>query len=215
MFTGIIEDIGAIADIRKLTGRWEFSIRTHLDPLGIVEGDSVAIDGVCLTATRITVDGFVADASLETLDVTTLKEKKPGILINVERAMRSDGRFGGHIVMGHVDGIGTIREIKGAGDSLRFEIEVGPDTARQIVRKGSITLDGVSLTVNDRHDNLFTVNIIPYTASKTTLRERKQRDKLNIETDIIGKYIENFMAGGKNRGLDMKFLYDHGYIKGD
>jgi riboflavin synthase len=215
MFTGIIEDIGAIADIRKLTGKWEFVVRTHLNPLGIAEGDSVAIDGVCLTAIRTTQDGFVADASLETLGVTTLKDKKPGSPVNVERAMSANGRFGGHIVMGHVDGVGVIKDIKQAGDSSCFQIEVGPEVSKYIVKKGSITLDGVSLTVNDRSDNLFTVNIIPYTASRTTLRDRKQRDKLNIETDVIGKYIESFMARGKERGLDMKFLYDHGYIKGD
>jgi riboflavin synthase len=215
MFTGIIEDVGAIAEVRKVTGKWEFVVRTHLSPLGILEGDSVAIDGVCLTATRITGDGFAADASLETLGVTTLKDKKPGSPVNVERAMRADGRFGGHIVMGHVDGVGVIKAITQAGDSSRFEIEVDPEVGKYIVKKGSITLDGVSLTVNDRRDTLFTVNIIPYTASKTTLRDRKQRDKLNIETDVIGKYIESFMARGKEQGLDMKFLYDHGYFKGD
>ncbi len=135
--------------------------------------------------------------------------------MNVERAMRADGRFGGHIVMGHVDGTGVITSIRDAGDSLHFEIETTPDVSKYIVRKGSVTLDGVSLTVNDRRDNLFTVNIIPYTASKTTIRERKQRDKLNIETDIVGRYIESLMATGKEQGLDMKFLYEHGYIKGD
>jgi riboflavin synthase len=215
MFTGIIEDVGVIGDIRKLTGKWEFYVRTHLDPRGILEGDSVAIDGVCLTATRLTGDGFYADASLETLDVTTLKDKRGGDLVNVERAMRADGRFGGHIVMGHVDGTGIITDIRQAGNSLRFEIETGPEVSKYIVKKGSVTLDGVSLTVNGRRDNLFTVNIIPYTASKTTIRERKQRDKLNIETDIVGKYIESLMARDKDSGMDMKFLYEHGYIKGD
>jgi riboflavin synthase len=215
MFTGIIEDVGVIGDIRKLTGKWEFHVRTRLNPLGIELGDSIAIDGVCLTATRLTTDGFHADASLETLNVTTLKDRKTGGLVNVERAMRADGRFGGHIVMGHVDGTGIIAEIKQAGDSLRFEIETSPEVLKYIVRKGSVTLDGVSLTVNERRDNLFTVNIIPYTASKTTIRERKQRDKLNIETDIIGKYIESLMTRDKSRGLDMKFLYEYGYIKGD
>ena len=215
MFTGIIEDVGAIADIRKLTGKWEFYVRTHLDPQGVLEGDSVAIDGVCLTATGLTGDGFYADASLETLSVTTLKDKKSGDLVNVERAMRADGRFGGHMVMGHVDGIGIIANIGRAGDSLRFEIETSAAVSKYIVKKGSITLDGVSLTVNDRRDNLFTVNIIPYTASKTTIRERKQRDKLNIETDIIGKYIESLTVRDGRQDLDMKFLYEHGYIKGD
>jgi riboflavin synthase len=215
MFTGIIEDVGVIAGVRRLGGKWEFYVRTHLDPRSIGEGDSVAIDGVCLTATRLAGDGFYADASLETLNVTTLKDKKPGGLVNVERAMRADGRFGGHIVMGHVDGTGTIKDIRQAGDSLRFEIETEPEVSKYIVKKGSIALDGVSLTVNDRRDNLFTVNIIPYTASRITIQEKKQRDKRNIETDVIGKYIESLMTRDEGRGMDMKFLYEHGYIKGD
>ncbi len=215
MFTGIIEDVGKIAGIRKLSGRWEFYVRTNMKPHGIQEGDSVAIDGVCLTAVRLAGDGFYADASLETLGVTTLKDRKPGDAVNVERAMKADGRFGGHIVMGHVDGVGVIKGISQVGDSLRFEIESNPDVLRYIVRKGSVTLDGVSLTVNDRSDTLFNVNIIPYTASKTTIGDKKPRDKLNIETDIIGRYIDSFMAKDKGRGMDLNFLYEHGYAKGD
>ncbi|MDR2017722.1 MAG: riboflavin synthase [Syntrophobacterales bacterium] len=215
MFTGIIEDVARISDIRKLTGKWEIYIHTNLNPHGIREGDSIAIDGVCLTAAVVTKDGFRADASLETLRVTTLMEKKSGDFANMERAMASDGRFGGHIVMGHVDGVGFIRDISESGDSLRFDIETSPNVARYIVRKGSVTLDGVSLTVNERNDTLFTVNIIPYTASKTAIGGKKLRDKMNIETDIIGKYIESLMKEGKGGGVDMRFLYEHGYIKGD
>jgi riboflavin synthase len=215
MFTGIIEDVGNIADIRKLSGRWEIHVRTNLDPHGIREGDSIAIDGVCLTATKVTKDGFQADASLETLGVTTLVDKKSGDTINIERAMAADGRFGGHIVMGHVDGVGVIKDIKTAGDSLRFDIETSPDVARYIVKKGSITLDGVSLTVNERRDNLFTVNIIPFTASKTTISRKKPRDKMNIETDIIGRYIDSLMMESKSQGVDIHFLYEHGYVEGD
>jgi riboflavin synthase len=215
MFTGIIEDIGKIADISKLSGKWVFQVHTNLNPHGIREGDSIAIDGVCLTATRLVKDGFYADASLETLQVTTLVDKKSGDFVNIERAMAADGRFGGHIVMGHVDGIGIIRDIKSAGDSLRFDIETSTDVARYIVKKGSVTLDGVSLTVNERHDTLFMVNIIPFTASKTTISRKKPRDKMNIETDILGKYIDSLMTGSKDQGVDIRFLYEHGYIKGD
>ena len=215
MFTGIIEDLGKIADIRKSSGKWEFYVRTNLSPLGIQEGDSIAIDGVCLTATKVMKDGFHADASLETLGVTTLRDKRAGDTVNVERAMRADGRFGGHMVMGHVDGVGTIRGIKPAGESIRIDIEAGRDVTRYIVRKGSVTLDGVSLTVNERNDILFSVNIIPYTASKTTIGAKKPGDKVNIETDIIGKYIDSFMTGSKDRGMDIRFLYEHGYVKGD
>jgi len=215
MFTGIIEDIGKIGDIRKLDGKWEFYIRTSLNPLGILEGDSIAIDGVCLTATRLAQDGFYADASFETLKMTTLKDKKVGESVNVERAMRADGRFGGHMVMGHVDGIGFIREMKKAGDSVRIEVEVPADIARYIVKKGSITIDGISLTVNEQHDTICVVNIIPFTISKTTLKEKKPRDNVNIETDIFGKYIDSFMEKKKSQLMDINFLYEHGYIKGD
>lgn len=215
MFTGIIEDVGKITDIRRSGGKWEFYIHTNLDVRGIELGDSVAIDGVCLTATKLAKDGFYADASLETLNVTTLRDKKSGDRVNIERAMRADGRFGGHMVMGHVDGMGVIKEIKRAGDSLCLEIEAGPDILRYVVRKGSVTLDGVSLTVNEQRDNLFSVNIIPFTASKTIIGERKPGDRINIETDIVGKYIEHFMVRNEGHGVDIHFLYEHGFIKGD
>ncbi|NLW35235.1 MAG: riboflavin synthase [Syntrophorhabdus aromaticivorans] len=215
MFTGIIEDIGSIASITKSGGKWEFHVKTVLADRDLREGDSIAIDGVCLTATRIGDGGFYADASLETLSVTTLTEKKTGTKVNVERAMSPDGRFGGHFVMGHVDAIGIIVDMRKAGDSVRISIEIPPDISRYIVKKGSVAIDGISLTVNDQKNNIFTVNVIPFTVSKTTLGEKNPRDKVNIETDIVGKYIESFLAKGENKGVDLDFLYEHGYIKGD
>jgi len=215
MFTGIIEDIGSILSIKKSSGKWEFSIKTILAKAGIREGDSIAIDGVCLTATAITRDGFVADASLETLKVTTLAEKKTGTRVNIERAMNADGRFGGHFVMGHVDCIGTIVDIKKSGDSIRFSVEIPLDFTRYIVNKGSVAIDGISLTVNEQRHNIFTVNIIPFTTCKTTIGETNPKDKVNIETDIVGKYIESFLIKDKSKGVDLDFLYKHGYIRGD
>jgi riboflavin synthase len=215
MFTGIIEDIGSIFAIKKSSGKWEFSIKTTLAKAGIREGDSISIDGVCLTATKITGDSFVADASLETLKVTTLAEKKTGVRVNIERAMGADGRFGGHFVMGHVDSVGTIVDIKKSGDSVRFSVEIPLDITRYIVKKGSIAIDGISLTVNEQRHNIFTVNIIPFTVSKTTLGEKNPKDKVNIETDIVGKYIESFLIKDKNKGVDLDFLYKHGYVRGD
>jgi len=215
MFTGIIEDIGFILSIKKSSGKWEFSVKTVLAKTGIREGDSIAIDGVCLTATTITRDGFIADASLETLKVTTLAEKKTGTRVNIERAMGADGRFGGHFVMGHVDCIGTIVDIKKAGDSVRFSVEIPLDFTRYIVKKGSVAIDGISLTVNEQRHNIFTVNIIPFTTYKTTIGEKNPKDKVNIETDIVGKYIESFLINDKNKGVDLDFLFRHGYIRGD
>ena len=215
MFTGIIEDIGTIAAIEKKSGSWVFVIRTALESGSVREGDSVSVDGVCLTATKFGNGTFGADASLETLRLTTLKDKGPGQRVNLERAMSADGRFGGHIVTGHVDGTGTISDIRSEGDSVRITIEISLDLARQIVKKGSVAIDGISLTVNDQSDNKFTINIIPYTASRTTLLEKNQRDKINIETDIIGKYVDSFLKKREGKKLDVDFLARHGFIKGE
>ncbi len=215
MFTGIIEDVGSIAGINKLKGRWEFSLKTALDPATIREGDSISVDGVCLTVTKLSGAVFSVDASHETLQRTTLKNKKTGQNVNLERAMVADGRFGGHFVTGHIDGIGTIVEKKKEGDSIKFVIEVPPLLSRFIVTKGSVAIDGVSLTVNEQHDNIFSVNIIPYTVSRTTIGEKNLRDGVNIETDIIGKYVESFLKKDKNKGIDMDFLYRHGFVKGE
>ncbi len=215
MFTGIIEDIGIIASINKMGGRWELSLKTALPPVSVKEGDSISVDGVCLTATKLSGNIFSADASLETLNLTTLKDKKSGQRVNLERAMSADGRFGGHLVTGHIDGIGVIVDIRKEGDSTRLTVEVPPALAGYIVRKGSIAIDGISLTVNEQRDNTFTVNIIPYTVSQTTIADKNLRDSINIETDIIGKYVENFLAKDKGKGIDKDFLYRHGYIRGE
>jgi riboflavin synthase len=215
MFTGIIEDIGVIANINKMGGRWEFSLKTALGPGTIREGDSISADGVCLTATKTGSGLFSVDVSLETLNLTTLKEQRVGQRVNLERAMSAESRFGGHLVTGHVDGIGTIIEKRKEGDSIKLVIEVLPTLARYIVKKGSVAIDGISLTVNEQRDNTFTVNIIPYTISRTTIGEKNLRDIFNIETDIIGKYVENFLTKDKGKGIDMDFLYRHGYVQGE
>ena len=214
MFTGIIEDIGTIAAIRKLQGRWEISVRTSIERSGIIEGDSISVDGVCLTVIRMEGDIFGADASLETLGLTSLKEKGPGDLVNLERAMRADSRFGGHMVMGHVDGIGRVARVSGEGDSLRFEIEVPRDIGRYIVKKGSIAIDGISLTVNEQRDNRFVLNVIPYSSLRTTIGSKAAGDQVNVEVDIIGRYVERFTAVEGKPGTDLDFLYKYGYIKG-
>jgi riboflavin synthase len=215
MFTGIIEDIGVIANINKLEGRWEFSLKTALQPSTIKEGDSISVDGVCLTVTKLSNNIFSVDASLETLHLTTLKDKRTGQNVNLERAMSAENRFGGHLVTGHIDGVGSIVEKRKEGDSTRLVIEIPPSLARYIVGKGSIAIDGISLTVNEQRDNIFTVNIIPYTVSRTTIGEKNLRDAINIETDIIGKYVESFLTKDKSKSIDKDFLYRHGYIKGE
>jgi len=213
MFTGIIEDLGTIAAIDRMSGRWEFSLRTALSLSGIHEGDSIAVDGVCLTVTKVGQETFSADASLETLNVTTLSGKAVNDRVNLERAMRADSRFGGHIVMGHVDATGEIERISKAGDSIQYTIRIPEEISRYIVRKGSVAVDGISLTVNEQSATTFTVNVIPYTASQTTIALRVLGDKVNIETDILGRYVENFLKGQKE-GVDLDFLYRYGYIRG-
>lgn len=213
MFTGIIEDVGTIAAIRRMSGRWEFSLKTGLSLADIHEGDSIAVDGVCLTVTKVGQETFSADASLETLNVTTLGSKSINDKVNLERAMRADSRFGGHIVMGHVDAVGEIEAIRKAGDSTQYTIRIPQEISRYIVRKGSIAVDGISLTVNEQSASSFTVNVIPYTASQTTIAFRNLGDKVNIETDILGRYVENFVRG-RREGLDLDFLYRYGYIRG-
>jgi riboflavin synthase len=215
MFTGIIEDIGVIANINKMAGRWEISLKTALPPATIKEGDSISVDGVCLTVTKLSNNTFFVDASLETLRLTTLKDKRAGQKLNLERAMSAENRFGGHLVTGHIDGVGSIIEKKKEGDSTQLIIEVSPLLSRYIVGKGSIAIDGISLTVNEQRDNIFSVNIIPYTVSRTTIGEKNLRDAINIETDIIGKYVESFITKNKSNSIDMDFLYRHGYIKGE
>ncbi|HOJ71343.1 MAG TPA: riboflavin synthase [Syntrophorhabdaceae bacterium] len=214
MFTGIIEDIGEITAINKTGGRWEFSIKTRLLKEDVKEGDSICVDGVCLTVTRLSGINFYADASYETINVTTLGKKSVGDRVNLERAMGAGARFGGHFVTGHVDCIGTIRRKEPSGDSVRLSIEVPEDISRFIVKKGSVSIDGISLTVNSKDDNIFTVNIIPYTSMRTTIGEKEVGSSVNIETDIIGKYVDSFLEKSEKKGIDMDFLYKHGYIKG-
>ncbi len=212
MFTGIIEDIGRIAGIKKLAGRWEFRVETLLRE--IYEGDSIAVDGACLTAIDVEHGAFTADASIETLQVTTLKDKSVNDRVNLERAMQADSRFGGHMVLGHVDAVGRITGIRKEGDSIRVEIQIPEEISRYIVKKGSVAIDGISLTVNEQSDNRFTLNIIPYSAAKTTLGSKNLGDQVNVETDILGRYVEKFVTTEKKADLDLDFLYKHGYIRG-
>ena len=214
MFTGIIEDVGAIAGIGKGEGRWTFTIRTGFNPGDVREGDSIAVNGVCLTVTGLEGGSFKADASLETLSLTTLRGSSINDRVNLERAMRADSRLGGHIVMGHVDGIGRIVAVGPEGDSLKVEIETPAEISRYIVKKGSVAIDGISLTVNDQRDNRFTLNVIPYSAAKTTLGSKNLRDHVNVETDIVGRYVEKFVTRREKDGPDLDFLYRYGYFKG-
>ncbi len=211
MFTGIIESLGSV---KKFTRHGEDAL-LDIDASMILEdikvGDSIAINGACLTVTRKSDREFTADVSAETLARTNLGLLKPGDRVNLEKALRLNGFLGGHLVLGHVDGLGKILEKVTRSNSVLLGVEIDADLSRYIVEKGSVAVDGVSLTVNRCEKNRFYVNMIPHTARMTTLGFKKVSDRVNIETDIIGKYVEKLLNPAK--GIDTKFLAEHGFLK--
>ncbi len=211
MFTGIIQDLGVI---RKLTRKGEdalLEVGTALTLNDVKIGDSIAVSGACLTVTALGKQSFTFDVSAETLSKTTLGKHKAGDAVNLEKALRMIDFLGGHLVLGHVDCVGQITEKTARSNSLVFGITLDPVYSKYVVGKGSITVDGISLTVNSCENSRFYVNIIPHTAEKTTLAGKKSGDAVNIETDILGKYVEKLLHPGK--GVDMDFLREHGFLK--
>ncbi len=211
MFTGIIEATGRV---RRMTRKGEDAVLEIESPLDLSEtaiGDSVAVSGACLTVVSKKAGVFGADVSAETLARTNLRSVKAGDRVNLERSLRLQSFLGGHLVLGHVDGLGKIVRKENRSGSIVFGIEVGGEIRKYIVEKGSIAVDGISLTVNTLEGNRFFLNVIPHTAKETTLEERKVNDEVNIETDIIGKYVASFLERGK--GIDRNFLAEHGFLK--
>ncbi len=208
MFTGIIEETGKILSIT--------SNKIIIECNNVLEnsklGDSIAVNGVCLTVTDVAKSSFTADISPETLKVTSLRNLEAGCLVNLERAMRADGRFGGHIVSGHIDGLGQIREIKQNGNFYELKIELSSEQEKYTVKKGSITIDGISLTIANIEQNLITLAIIPHTFENTNLKEHKNGDFVNIEVDITAKYIEKFLSTSDNKSkITLEYLQEHGF----
>lgn len=193
MFTGIVEEVGAIRNIKRGQHSAVLTIhaKTVLEETRI--GDSIAVNGICLTVTRLFPDGFSADVMHETLNRSSLAGLTAGSVVNLERAMPANGRFGGHIVAGHVDGVGHIANIRRDDTAVWYTVHAGPEILRYVVEKGSITIDGISLTVAAAAADSFSVSTIPHTNAVTTLGERKVGDLVNLETDIIGKYVERLM----------------------
>jgi riboflavin synthase len=211
MFTGIIENAGAVKRITRKGEDALLVIDTSLNLDDIKVGDSIAVNGACLTVTEKTDRGFSADVSAETLTRTNLKLLKSGDRVNLEKSLRMNSFLGGHLVLGHVDGLGKIQEKMNKANSLQMGVEIDTELSRYIVEKGSVAVDGISLTVNRCEKNRFYVTIIPHTARNTTLEFKKVADLVNIETDIIGKYVEKLLNPGK--GIDMRFLAEHGFLK--
>ncbi|HLA04372.1 MAG TPA: riboflavin synthase [Syntrophales bacterium] len=210
MFTGIIQGMGAVRRITKKGDDAQLLIDAPLELEDVKIGDSVAVNGACLTVTAKSGHDFTADVSAETLKRTNLRALKTGDRVNLEKALRMSDFLSGHIVLGHVDGMGTIREKNIKSQSIIFGVEIEEGLSRYVVEKGSITIDGISLTVNSYEKNRFYVNVIPHTAQATTLGIRKVGDGVNIETDILGKYVEKFL--NPRKGMDLNFLKDHGFV---
>ena len=186
MFTGIIEEKGTISKIMKNASQAVLTIKAQKIMEDIHKGDSIAVNGICLTVTAFSKNEFQADVMHETLNRTALKMLKPGSSVNLERAMAAGGRFGGHMVSGHIDGTGKIAEIKEDSLAIWYTIEAPPQILRYIVEKGSIAIDGISLTVAKVTQTTFSVSTIPHTRSATTLGERRPGDLVNLENDIVG-----------------------------
>lgn len=208
MFTGIIEETGKILSItsEKITVECEIVLEdTKL-------GDSIAVNGVCLTVTNVMPKRFMADISPETLRITSLGNLKAGSLINLERAMKANGRFGGHMVSGHIDGIGKLLEIKPCGNFYELNIELSSNQEKYVVKKGSIAIDGISLTIANVEQNNITLAIIPHTFENTNLKELKSGNFVNIEVDITAKYIEKFLSTSDNKSkITLEYLQEHGF----
>ena len=193
MFTGIIEEVGTIKRIARGQHSAVLTIRAEAVLEGTKIGDSIAVNGICLTVTKLYSDCFSADVMHETLNRSSLSSLSIGSSVNLERAMPANGRFGGHIVAGHVDGIGRICDIRRDDTAVWYTITASPDILRYVVEKGSITIDGISLTVADVTPDSFSVSTIPHTVSHTNLSKRHKGDTVNLETDIVGKYIEKLL----------------------
>jgi len=211
MFTGIIEGSGKVVRLTMKGADAILEVEAAIDLGEVGLGDSIAVNGACLTVTSKTAGTFTADVSAESLSKTTLKTLQAGNPVNLEKSLRIGGFLGGHFVLGHVDGIGRILSKTQKSGSIIFAIEAAEPWSRYIVEKGSVAVDGISLTVNKLEKGRFYVNIIPHTAVHTTLVGKKEAQWVNIETDILGKYVEKLLQ--TPRGIDKDFLAEHGFIK--
>lgn len=217
MFTGIIEGLGTILEKRPSGGGMVFGIEAGFEITEPEEGESIATNGVCLTARNFSGNRFLVDVSPETLSRSGLNVLQPGSRVNLERALRLSDRLGGHLVSGHVDALGRVEERTAHGDFTLFSFSLDKGLTKYIVEKGSITINGVSLTVNSSEEDRFSISIIPHTLAVTTLGELRQGDRVNIEVDIIGKYVEKLLglkSTGQqgDRGISTSFLADHGFL---
>lgn len=213
MYTGLIEEIGTITELKKTGDSLYLKVDCHKVLDGLKIGDSLAINGACQTVLEFTNKDFKVFSSSETLKTTTFKDFKTGQKVNIERTMRLSDRLDGHLVSGHVDGVAKVKSIKHNGETAIFEFETSSDLSRQIVKKGSVTIDGISLTVFETIGNLFKIAVIPHTLKSTTLVGLEQGAKVNLETDMFGKYIEKYLSSNNNKEkIDANFLERNGFL---
>jgi riboflavin synthase len=215
MFTGIVEEVGTIRHISEGGTSGVISIRAKKVLEGTKIGDSIAVSGICLTVTSLQPDGFTADVMAETVRRTALAGLTGGSLVNLERAMLMNGRFGGHIVSGHIDGTGVIESFVREENAVWVTIRTEPEILHIIVEKGSIAIDGISLTVAYVDDEVFKISMIPHTGEETTLLSRKVGDVVNLENDVIGKYVEKLLNPAEkpesSHALTMEYLMEQGF----
>lgn len=220
MFTGIIEATGTVRDMQPKGGDLRLTIATgKLDMNDVALGDSIAVNGVCLTAIEFDSNSFSADVSRETLSLTSLGNLNRGSKVNLEKALTLQTRLGGHLVSGHVDGLGEVVSRHDDARSVRFSIRAPDNLAKYIAAKGSITVDGTSLTVNKVDGSIFELNIVPHTLQETIIADYRSGSKVNLEVDVIARYLERLLLGEKaaqstaNSGITEAFLAEHGFIK--
>ena len=213
MFTGIVEDKGKIlrADVRGEGRRLILRVPPHLTDLQL--GDSINVNGACLTVVEKTGENIAVDVSSETLEKTTFREMREGDEVNLERAMRLSDRLGGHIVTGHVDAVGTLVERRSEREFVHLKIQVPKSVSKYLVPKGSIAVDGISLTVNACEGDEMQITLIPYTLQKATLINKRVGDRVNLEADVLGKYVEKLMEQRESGKLTQSFLREHGFIE--
>ncbi len=216
MFTGLIEAKGTIRRLEKAGGAARLVLESQLPLAEITLGESIAVNGSCLTVAAINHNQLVFDVSPETMERTALADSRPGTVVNLERALRLSDRLGGHIVTGHIDCIARVSERREQAGNISFDFSLPAEFSRYLVAKGSVAIDGISLTVNEVAGNGFSVMIIPHTAANTTLPEKRAGDLVNIETDIIGKYVERLLGGGQKSaaaaGLSLELLAKTGFL---
>jgi riboflavin synthase len=213
MFTGLIEAVGKVTGIERHGAAARLTVEAPFTPAEINLGDSIAVNGVCLTVVGKGGGTFTFDVSPETIDRTAFRRLKSGSRVNLEQALRLSDRLGGHLVTGHADCVAVVTERREASGNITFSFRIPREFSRYLVEKGSVAIDGISLTVNSVAADGFTVNVIPHTAERTTLHEKRPGDEVNIETDIIGKYLERLLsAKAEGRGVTLDLLAKSGFM---